>query len=130
MFDKWMLLLIVALFTVIPTEAGISEADEREAATLAFQESDKLLNLAYKKAMSVLSEGEQKELRQAQKKWIVLRDAEADRESASLKGTNMYNRSRDDTLRELTIRRYAELLNIYYANYAVALHKKRMSEER
>ena len=113
--------LCATLISICSANAAISEADYRHAASKAYGEADQLLNAIYQKLMAVLGADDIAELKKSQRVWVAQRDAKAAKVADEWKGTNMLNRFRDREMRTLTIERYAELLNLYYDNYAVAL---------
>lgn len=103
---------------------GQSEALSREVAVETYAKADKLLNQTYRDLNKLLDATEKKELLQKQKAWLKKRDLLADKAAKPLKGTNMYNRHRNETLMELTVKRYAELLIEYYHVYERVYYRK------
>ncbi len=106
------------------TVSGQSEALSREVAIETYEKADKLLNQTYQDLTKLLDADEKKELLTKQKAWIKKRDQLADKAAKSLEGTNMYHRHRNETLMELTVKRYAELLIEYYYVYERKYYRK------
>ena len=101
-----------------------SEALSREVAIETYQKADKLLNQTYQNLSSLLDAEEKKELVEIQKAWVKMRDLKADKAAKPLEGSNMYNMVRNETLMELTVKRYAELLIEYYYVYERKYYRK------
>ena len=94
-----------------------SEALSREVAIETYEKADKLLHQTYRDLSKLLDAEEKVELVKKQKAWIQKRDRAADKAAKALKGSNMYHRLRNETLMELTVKRYGELLIEYYYLY-------------
>ena len=58
-----------------------STPELKQDAYAEFQKSDKAMNAAYQKLMSVLTDDGKKKLRLSQRAWVAFRDAEADFDS-------------------------------------------------
>lgn len=122
-------LMLLALLLSSLNARAVNDADEREASTKASAVADKMLNDIYTKVLGLFEADEQVALRAAQKAWVALRDAEADRISLSAKNSNIYKMVRDDALRTATIKRFSELLNMYFDNYALVLDRQKVKQE-
>ena len=111
------ILSVITILFSASVACAQSEADERFAASRAYEMADELLNTTYQDLMNVLGEAEQARLRKEQRKWIVRRDSAADKAAKEHEGSNYYNRVRNETMTPITVDRYAELLKRYLARY-------------
>ena len=117
------ILYFVGALSILPG-FGQSEALSREVAIETYAKADKLLNETYGKLSKLLDAEEKKELVAIQKAWVKMRDLKADKTAKPLEGSNMYNMIRNETLMELTVKRYAELLIEYYHVYERKYYEK------
>ena len=109
-------LFFVGALSILPGFGQI-EALSREVAIETYAKADKLLNQTYRDLSKLLDAEEKKDLMEVQKAWVKMRDLKADKAAKPLEGSNMYNMVRNETLMELTVKRYAELLIEYFHVY-------------
>lgn len=89
-----------------------TDMDRNINSGIKYKESDKNLNLVYKKVMSMLSTDEKKKLVKEQRKWIKKRDSICDIETQDLKSGSMYSAFLNSCLTEKTESRINELNKI------------------
>ena len=112
------LFCVVGVFVALISSGNCqSEALSREVAEETYAKADKLLNQTYQNLSKLLDEEEKKELVAIQKAWVKMRDLKANKAAKPLEGSNMYNMIRNETLMELTVKRYSELLIEYFHVY-------------
>ena len=95
----------VDMSTGTDMEANINSAKQLE-------NSDKNLNIIYKKVMAVLPENEKMTLRDEQRKWIKYRDSICEDETIDNKPSSMYNALLNNCLINKTDKRVKELTEI------------------
>lgn len=87
-----------------------STAEMKFEAAEAFERSDKAMNAAYQKLMSVLNDEGRKRLKDAQRAWIAFRDAQAGFDSHHFAGGTAEGLERLGSLDQLTRERTKRLL--------------------
>ncbi|WP_435892823.1 lysozyme inhibitor LprI family protein [Oceaniferula spumae] len=75
------LILSICLLSTAAICNAQSNPELKQNAYEQYQNSDKAMNIAYQKLMSVLTEDGKKKLRLSQRAWVAFRDAEADFDS-------------------------------------------------
>jgi uncharacterized protein YecT (DUF1311 family) len=101
---------VVSLFSALhaQTQSAMNEQARRD-----FQRADADLNKAYQSVLAKLPTVESKQkLREAQRAWVVSRDAEAAREAKEAEGGSMAPSIRYETMTRLTRERINELKNM------------------
>ena len=89
-----------------------TDMDRNINSGIKYKESDKNLNIIYKKVMSMLSADEKKQLIKEQRKWIKKRDSICESETQDLKSGSMYSAFLNSCLTEKTEARIDELNKI------------------
>jgi len=108
---------ILALIFLLALPSTICQAQSmaelKAQAYAQYERSDKAMNIAYKKLLSVLNEEGKKRLRKAQRAWVTFRDAQAEFDCHHFAGGTAEGLERIGSLNLLTQARTKRLLEDY-----------------
>lgn len=106
------LLFVFGAFIPLPA-AGQTNRQLIEIGIAGFDAADKKMNVAYQKLLGILDDEGKSTLREAQRAWVVWRDAEAEFDSHHLAGGKLRPLERWGSLTLSTEARTARLLEDY-----------------
>jgi len=101
--------VLVWLFISLPHAYTQTQAEMNAEARTDFNRDDAELNKTYQSVFAKLPNGEKQKLKEAQRRWIASRDAEAARAAREAQGGSMASTIRYETMSELTRKRITEL---------------------
>jgi len=84
-----------------------------ESAYEAYDAEDTKMNAAYQQLLGILDEDGKAALKEAQRKWIAWRDAEAQFDAHQLKGGKLFQMEVNGSLGQTTKKRTAQILEYY-----------------
>jgi uncharacterized protein YecT (DUF1311 family) len=117
-------LLVLSALCAVSAPAAMATAPEWREAHRRWEVADKLLNLAYQRALGALSPAARKRLTEAQLQWIRFRDAEVRFHEDRMRGGSGASALAEQAKAALTETRVRDLEGVWEANGRLQAHEE------